>query len=266
MAEIIRANSEKTGGTVTLDYIVKNIKNREQVFNQTDYLHILQLVIDATSYLNNITIDTIEVAYITLGDSSCIDLPNDYLDYTKIGFLDCNNKLWTLTLNSNLIRKPNIECGLPLDKVVGGFCEIYPTTYTYPDSGYYFGNGFHWGNTMSVYYGLGGGFNRGYYNIDRQGRYLLIQGLPKGTTIVLEYKSTGVSIGATTYVTRQALEAIIAKVMWTRYEYSENYNAAIYWKSRFIEEEALLQNLEYTRTAEEHLDELYRIWNQGAKR
>lgn len=266
MTDYLRANNIKTEGSITLDYVVKNLKNRQQVFNQVDYLHILQLVVDAVSYLNNITLDTIEVAYFTIDDTHCIELPSDYLDYTKIGFLDAHGKIWTLTLNSDLVRYPMQECGLPLDKVVGGFCETYPTTYPYPNTGYYFGNGFHWGNTMSLYYGMGGGFNKGYYNIDRQGRYLLIQGLPKGTRIVLEYKSTGVSIGATTYVARQALEAIIAKVMWVKMEHSDNYGAAQYWKTRFIEEEGLLANLEYTRTMQEHLDELYRLWNQGAKR
>lgn len=260
----VRNNSEKSAGAVTLRYIVRNMQNRFQSYSNIDFQHYLQLVIDAVSYLNNITLDTIETSWITIGDTNALELPNDYLDYVKIGVVDANGRVWTLTLNPELVRYPLETCGLPLDKVLNGTIGQFPNQYPIPEQGYWFTSAFHYGNTIPVQYSLGGGFNKGYYNIDRQGRYLLVSGLPKGTVICLEYKSTGVKIGETTYVPRQAMEAIIAWVMMTKQ--AHGMQASVNWEQKFYTEEALLANLEYTRTAEEYKDLFYSVWQQGPKR
>jgi|688.fasta_scaffold29647_2 hypothetical protein len=263
---VTRANPLKASGTVSVRYIVQNIKNRRKEYSATDYKHIEQLVIDAIGYLNIFTLDTIEVSYIDVDSTGVIELPEDYVDYTKIGVVDRNMKLWTLTLDKSLVRLPVEECGLPLDRVLTGHADFNRTAFPYPTTGYFWSPHFHYGNFIDNYYGMGGGFNRGYYNIDRAGRRLLTRGLPEGTTVVLEYKSSGVGVSAGTYVPRQALEAIIAKVMWVETEYSVLPGNPQYWEKRFYDEENMLINLEYTRTMQEHLDSLYAVWTQGPKR
>jgi len=259
-------NSIKTTGGVSLRYVVMNLKNRMEIFNMVDYKHLEQLVIDAFSQLNIFTLDTIETAYFTIGDTNSILLPSDYIDYTKIGFLDAGNHPWTLTLNKNLMRKSVVECGLPLDRVLGGACAAFPSEFPYPDYGVNFASAFTNGNVVNTQYAMGGGFNAGYYRVDRQGGYLLIKGLPTGTTAFMEYKSTGVSLCGGTIVPRRALETIICKVMLIKSEFNNKWGNPQYWMMRFKQEEALLSNLEYTRTMEEHQDEMWSIWQQGMKR
>jgi hypothetical protein len=261
---MVTANAEKTTGTVSLAYVVRSLQNKQKVFNNVDYMHLLQLAIDAVSELNVITLDTIETAFITIGDTNALELPNDYIDYVKIGFVGCNGCIWTLKLNNDLVRYPVQECGVPLDRVLGGFCEQFPEQFPTPTDGYYFGTGFHQGNTLPLYYGIGGGFSAG-YRIDRQGRYLLISGLPKGTVICLEYKSTGIKIGETTYIPRQAVNTIHCHIMMTEQDFG-NIQSGTDWTRKFHSAEALLSNMEYTRIAQEHLDSLYEHWHQGAKR
>ncbi len=263
MAEV-RANPLKSAGTVSVRYITQNIKNRRKEYNANDTRHIEQLVIDAISYLNVFTLDTIEVLYVDVPSNGVITLPEDFIDYTKISVYSRSGKLWTLTLDPSLIRFPLEQCGLELDRVLSGQydtnVDLMPTT------GYYLSPHFNSGNFMDNYYGLGGGFNRGYYNIDRSGNALLTKGLPENTTVIIEYKSTGVSVSGGTYIPRQAMEAIIAKVMWTETEYNVLPGNPQYWEKRFYDEENLLTNLEYTRTMQEHLDSLYSVWQQGPKR
>lgn len=263
---MVRNNPEKTSGGVSIRYVVMSLKNRMKDFSATDYKHLEQLVIDAFQYLNIFTLDTIEVVYLNVDETNSIELPRDYIDYTKIGVIDSCGKLWTLTLNRNLVRLPGEECGIPLNKAIAGCCETNPSAYSYPTTGYYFAPHFHNGSFIQNRYGLGGGFNKGYYNIDRQGRYLIISGLPQGTTVVLEYKSTGISITGGTVIPRKAVEAVIAKVMWIESEYGNIRANPQYWQQRFYEEEAILQNLEYKLTMQEYLDEMYKVWKQTPKR
>lgn len=265
MPIIANNNPQASPGIVTLKYIVRNLQNRMKVFNNVDYQHLLQLVIDGVSELNYITLDTIETAWLTIGDTNALALPNDYIDYVKIGVVDCNGRVWTLTLNPDLVRMPLETCGLPLDKVLNGVCAQYPAQYPVPENGYWFTAAFHYGNTMPVQYALGGGFNRGYYNIDRSGRFLLISGLPKGTVICLEYKSTGIRLSETTYVARQAMPTIRAYVMMTEQQH-DNIQSQTNWEAEFHKQESLLTNMEYLRTTDEYRDLLYSVWQQGPKR
>lgn len=254
----------KTSGVVTLNYVVANLKNRLKSYGMTDHLYLLQLVIDAYTKLNLITLDHVETVYLDMDERNVVVLPDDYLDYVKIGVSLCG-RIWTLTLNENIVTPKGEACGLPIDKVAAGCCDRFPNEFPLPAFGYVWAP-FYWNGTYyPELYSWGGGFNTGYYKIDRQERLLIITGVPR-TQIVMEYKSTGIKPGGGTLIPRQAVDCLVYYVMWQQTEFGLIAGNPQRWKDLYEEEDTLLMNLEYSHTADEYLDAFYSSWRQGPKR
>jgi hypothetical protein len=247
-----------TNGFLTIRQLVMTIKNRGQDYSMTHYKYWYQLVIDALNHLNIFTSSEFKVAYLVTDDKATVPLPNDYIDYIKIGVIDRSGRLWTLTLNPRVLPVPFQECGEDLTAALEGRGSL-------PTDGVYLVPHF-WGNSfMAARYSLGGGFNAGYYNIDRQGRNLILSGIPSGTTIVLEYKSTGVSMTETTLIRKQSMEAVVSWCMMTAQQFGV-IKSPINWEQKHYGDLEEFDRLEHTLTIDEYNDIIYGQLGQGPKR
>jgi len=254
---------KSTSGTVSLGQIVMSLKNRSKDYGMQDYEQLMQLAIEAYTNLNIFHIATYEVAYLKLDGRNVIDLPPDFIDYTKVAINLCG-RYYTLSLNSEIIPPRGMDCGIPLDHIAKGCCEN--GTFPYPVDGYNFVPHYRGDSLIQTFFAMGGGWSQaGEYKIDRDRRQLIVSGVPQ-TEIVLEYRSSGVKVGEKTFVPLQCREAIIAWIRWQLAEYGHINAHPERMKNNYFEEEALLKDLEYTRTYEEYMDMFYRSWQQGIKR
>lgn len=256
----VKLNGTHSTGYMTLKEVIMDYKERWSGFGDSDIYHIQSQVIRAIQYLNIFSLNGMDVIYMQTDGSSAITLPSDFIDYTKIGVIDACGQLWTLTLNENVFQVPITDCGIDLSTALTGRCNC-------PTSGYwwapYYGADGTYNNTL---YSLGGGFNIAYYNIDRQGRKLIINGLPADTTVVMEYKSTGIKMDDTTIIGTECLEAIVAWIDWQEAKRGRIPMNPQLAERDFEGEESRLKNLQLRRTVEEYADIIYEQWHLGIKR
>ena len=222
--------------------------------------NLLQLAVDGFRELNIISLDqtNIKVKDIAV-ENGIVPMPDDYIQYTKVG-VAAGNKLWTLTVNTELLppEKKYNECGVSYEEARSG----KKTT----EEGWHFvphvdKNGIVSGGM----YALGGGWNsKGYFKEDFENRRFLLDQV-SSDVIVLEYKSSGVSIDS--YVPDVAVEALIA---WLRWQESMadavGINRAGYFQSLFQNQ---VEKIEYELNPlriDEYLDTLYVNVHQGLKR
>ena len=252
-----------TEGVLTLRQIVMSFKSRSKELNMVDYEMLMQLAIEAYTNLNIYHIDQYDVVYLKLDDKNVIDLPPDFVDYTKIAINLCG-RYYTLTLNNNLIPPRGMDCGIPIEKVAAGCCEN--GSHPIPQNGYAFIPHYRGDAWIPTFYAAGGGWSgAGQYKIDKKRRQLIITGVPKGE-IAMEYRTSGVKRGEKTYVPLQCREAIIAWIRWQLCEYGHIADNPERLKNNYFQEESLLKHLEYSRTYEEYLDIVHQSWQQGIKR
>lgn len=240
-----------------------SLKNRMKDYGMDNYEMLMQLAIEGYTYLNIYATSSYNVVYLKLDDKNVIDLPPDFIDYTKIAINLCG-RFYTLSLNDNLIPPKGMSCGIPLDKVAQGCCER--GVFSYPDNGYYFVPHYKGDTSINTFYAMGGGWSQaGQYRIDRNERQLIITGVPK-TEIVMEYKSSGVNVGEKTFVPIQCREAVVAWIRWQLALEGHNNIHPDRAYEIFLQEESIMKALDFSRTYSEYMDVFYRTWKQGPKR
>lgn len=255
--------AEKTSGVVSLRQIVMSLKSRMKELDMLDYEMLMQLAIEAYTILNIYHTSHYEVKYIKLNGKNVIDLPPDFIDYTKVAINLCG-RYYTLTLNNKLIPPQGESCGLPLEQVAAGCCETGAVPL--PQNGYAFIPHYRGNTFIPTFYAAGGGLSyAGQYRIDYENRQMIVVGVPNGE-IVIEYKSSGVRKGDKTFVPLQCREAIIAWIRWQLAEYGHIQANPDRLKQNYFEEEALMKALDLSRTYDEYMDIMYSSWQQGIKR
>lgn len=146
-----------------------------------------ELAIGLTAYLKSVKLDVNTTLNV-------VELPNDYIEYTKIGVLDNNCQVQVLGLN----EKINFAGTFALD---GGGEVILdadgietldaksctPTASTTDFTGIFFNNYYENFNNGRLF-GLGGGNNaRGYYRFNEMDNRIELNSQFSGDTIILEY-------------------------------------------------------------------------------
>ena len=132
-------------------------------------------------------ITTVELPVTSL---QTVNLPNDYIQYTKIGVCDGRGNIIELGLNSNMCLDRSVDdCGNPIapgvSRTSSSNSGYYPASLTVAWEG--FSDNFRNGEFMGRFFGIGGGNNAyGYYRIDRANGVIQL-GDTKAYTIVLEY-------------------------------------------------------------------------------
>jgi hypothetical protein len=189
-----------------------------------------------------------------------VNLPTDYLSYSKIAVVK-DGALWVLTLNENMPLARDMECGEETNE---------NTALVEGDNAAYFIGHYHDSLWVPRAYAMGGGFNtEGYYRIDHKMNRIQFQDTTamEGTTIVLEYVSSGVDVTGQTLIPRAAVPVIKGYIHWKRVEYDVRVADAQKERKRqlYLQEIEKFRLLELGLTRDELLDLFYGSTSQGAR-
>lgn len=252
--------AKDTAGFVNIDYVVKQCLADIQDYSTTQYQRFLQFANLGFIDLNLFVLENIKVAYLPVNPNKTVNLPDDYIYYTKVG-IEVNGKIWTLTLNdSQLMPRKTDDCGETIPPSVE-ITSQDPANNRLPDYGYYFASHYRNGQYVGEMFGLGGGFNTGYFRIDVEKRQITMNSEVPVDEIILEYKSTGISADGTDIIPRQAVQALRAYIHWQRIENNEKIAESKKARKQelyYIEYEKL-QLLEGSFTIDEYLDSTYKV-------
>lgn len=241
-------------GLVNLEYVASSVRLR---LNKDNRWHekILQLVIDGYSELKlNDTIRNIKTAIITVNDANIADFPRDYVDYVAIG-VAFGGRTYPLVMNRNII--------LPTEESCGEFSRV-TETYTNEQFDDRTSNWFDMPSLPS--YTVGGAFSDAYYRIDHEGgRIVFLTAGFKGLTIIMEYKSLGIS--DETIIPRDAVPALRSYVKWVLNDSDRSLSETRIEVSRreWIRERDKLYAMNHSFTANEFLDLMKSHTHRGIK-
>ena len=200
---------------VTLDNVVRNVMvdlgeqslNKYQTYLQWAIRGFRELKLHNSSYA--------KIAYLPISNSKSVDLPIDYLKYTKIGVC-INDRVVLLGLDDTLcVNHKKDDCGNPLELALNP--ATTQDTILGLNYGYYFFDHYRNGQFVGGLYGLGGGDSSlGYYRINEEKNQIQLTSQVPSTEIILEYISDGSDTTGTATVPKYAVEALIQWVHWQR--------------------------------------------------
>ena len=167
-----------THGLVKIDHVVLSFLNeRNEGFE--NYMRYKQIVIEGlTQELGVSHSEGVKVYYAIVNEVNNVHLPADYITYSRIGIV-VNGQIHTLTHNNNLVMPEKVVCGV--EEVNRDLLNKL--------------------NLPSVLnYAKGGGYNVGEFRVDDRGRVIRFRGALAGQLVVVEYKSSGVSLDSETFI------------------------------------------------------------------
>ena len=248
----------KTQGTTSINYVVMSVLNRLKDYSMRHYSFLEQIIIEGYSELNLWHLDNIEVVYLRMSEAKTVDLPADFVDWTKIG-VPMAGKIRVLTNHKKILLPRTFEDGAPVGNT--------DDSGTYIDS-VYFSSHFRDGQFIGGLYGIPGGADSGFYRLDRETRTIIFSGSIPRAEIVLEYISTGVKLQGTTVIPREAIPALRTYALWQLIENDPKVGAT--QKERKKEQyEEQLHALDYFQsafTADEYRRHVYKHSKQTPKR
>lgn len=249
----------KQAGVKPLLYIPQLVSMDLNDPTTTHHMRYLQWAILGFKDLQMFAINNVKVVYCPIKSNKTIDLPMDYLKYTKIGLCmgDGNcSRVITLGLNDTLcLSREHDDCGDDIvnaiaatvseDELVGYYNTYYP-----------FVEHWHNGQYIAGIYGLGGGFHKHYYREDKERNTIQFDSDVPGGVIVLEYISTGIDSSGNTLIPVAAVQTLRA---YTHYERVLNKKGSAKWEieyrqGRFTSELKLLQSFDSRMTMDEYID------------
>lgn len=258
----------KTPNIVTLQQIVFSMLNEMGIYSKENYLRYCQLAIDGVSDLYMHSAPAPEVVYLTSTSNGIVDLPQDFRDYYKIG-IRRNGQIWTLTRNDRLLLPRTEACGEVSAEEVYDDHAITADESTTGSTMVYYTPHFCEGNYVSTLYGAIGGINSGYFRIDYERNQLILSNTAPGTTIIIEYRSSGVSMSQATLVPADARPYVVAYIHWKRTQFDNLLSASFRaeMKQNFIEAEESYRTKRYLAfTVDDYLDSLYEGIHGSIKR
>lgn len=248
-----------SAGFITIDEVVADLQYRGQDYSVTNYDYWYNLCIKGIQKMNIFNLRTSSVAYLQVGSTNIIELPDDYIDYIQVGYVDPQGVFHTLTLDTNIFPFSHETCGEDTSRTLAAQKAVTPTLFV-AGSPYVL-----YGGYMRTPYALTGGYNIGYYNIDRQNGKMYVSGLVQGTAIVLEYKNSGVSKNGITMIRLQMQEALISWCMYQAQKFGV-IQSQTNWGTEFYGDLNELESLDQAITQSEFQDILYGTWKQSPKR
>lgn len=169
----------------------------------------------------------VKIAELTVNDTDTVDLPSDYMQYSKVGLCGSDGRIHSLGLDNDLcLNKVYNDCGVRQPH------QQFPTS-----DGISFAEGSvsnPWGaypwilGEQGGLYGLGGGNNvNGYFRYDRAANQLLLANLSIPTeSIILEYISDLSATAEGDFIVHPfEIEAIKRWISWRMILDDRNYSA-----------------------------------------
>lgn len=257
--------TKKANGLLTIEQMVANVLDQIQKPHMYNELAetVAQKIVRGYQDLNFYHHYHVEVAYLPVNEMNAVNLPDDYIDYHKIGILS-NGQVWTLSINDNIALPRREVCGQTIRSVItSGNPEGVGMNY-----GYYFPDHYRNGRFVGGLYGLGGGFNTAYYRIDKGRNQIILSGSVPRCEIVLEYQSNGISTSRESLIPMVCREVLIAYAVWKMAEGDMDMpmNRIMLYKQNYYEEIEKFRFLETSITLDEFKDALYEGFYNGPKR
>jgi len=167
-----------TPSLVKIDQVVLSFLNeKEEGFE--NYMRYKQIVIEGlTQELGVSHTEGIKVYYAVVDEVNNVYLPQDYIRYSRIGII-MNGQIYTLTKNDNILIPEGKVCGVE---------EVNADLLTKLNLPH------------ALNYAKGGGYNVGEFRVDERERVIRFRGSLAGQVIVVEYRSSGVSLDTETYI------------------------------------------------------------------
>jgi len=244
-------------GLVTINYVVASVLNRLRDYSFRDYSFLEQICIEGYTELNLWHLDRIEVVYLRMSDAKTVDLPADFVNYTKIGIPTADGKIRVLTNNENILLPRKFEDGTDVGNTGDGLTDRMFFI------GHMRGNNF-----VGGLYGSTGGGDTAHYRIDWETRTIVFSGsVPRGE-IVLEYVSSGVSLQGSTTIPREAVPALRAYLLWQLVENDKKVSGGEKERKKAAYEGELeaLRFFQQAFTADEYKRMVWKSSKQSIKR
>ena len=249
---------------ITADEVLSDILNDKNSYGKEEWWRLKRFLIRGVTKINqHFSLCTaMNVVYLPLSDTNTVQLPADYIDYSKIG-IEVNGHIWTLSLNKDICTARFEECGVPISHLrefndvsfIGSMVQIPFVKHMR-------------GNSVVTSFGLGGGYNHAYYKVYKKNGLISFEGDVQADNIVLEYKSSGISLTDNIHIPIEALEALLAFIHWQRIDNDDNYpaNEKERKRLRFKEEMLQLKTLVNQSALYELMDAYYQGIKQTVKR
>lgn len=238
----------------TLDYVVRTVLSSLGESTLRNYQRYLQFAVRGFRELNLHNSTHTRIVYLDLLDNKAVNLPADYVKYTKIGVC-VNGRVVTLGLDDTLCLNDNVsECGDPLPIAMN---NVENPDYQFFNYTTVFLGHYHNGQFNQGVFGMGGGFNsRGYYRENPEKNQIQFSSEVPSTQIVLEYISDGINTDGTASIPIQAAEALVAFVHWKRQEYMRGVDKGQinYAREMWVVEYNKLKHFNLFFTVSEYLD------------
>lgn len=247
----------KTAALVTIRYIVMSVLNRLQDYTMKNYMRLTQIAIEGFSeefalfHIGN----SLEVVYLHMSAAKTVNLPADFIDYTKIG-VPINGKLQVLTKHDNLLL-PRVfdDTGIAVGNTDAGDEEGISNAIFFSD---HFKNG----QFVGGLFGLPGGIDQAYYRVDMENRQIIFSGSTPRSEIVLEYIGTGLKPDGSSLIPREVVAPLRAYILWQMVENDQRvaYNERERRKREFTELTEAMRSFSNAFTKDEYLR---MIWGQS---
>lgn len=181
-----------SSGQIKVHDIVHSYMN-ENAEPIDQFFRYLQIVIEGLTQLNIKTSYGIKVFFTSVNDINVVHFPSDLISLSRVGIL-YNGTIWPLTKNDMISLPDGDICGVEVVSDVNLNERAIPT---------------------SLNYAKGGAYNIGDYKIDHRDRRIIFKGNLRDETIILEYKSSGVSLDGETYLPISLLPVLKEYLHWT---------------------------------------------------
>ncbi len=202
--------------TVKVDEVIKSLLIQQGEYTEHKYMQYLDIALRGLKELSFDILQEIKVADLAINTNLTVDLPVDYVNYTRIGVCKGDGRIHTLGYDERICLSKGIDvCGNeePPDGELDG---------TWTGNYGLIGN-FRNGESIGNIYGLGGGQNgNGYYRIDREKHQIALSSEVTADSIVLEYISDGSNVNGDTSVNVLAEEALRSYIYWKSIQRKRN--------------------------------------------
>lgn len=230
--------------------VVYDFFNLNRQYTLTDYERYKRIVINGLEDLNIFVLKQIKCKYLDVTSINTCQLPDDYIDKIKVG-LNYNERVYCLTENNNIVLPRDEECGLEIRDIIASESNIVELFTPYNYGGRYY----------SDTYGVRGGMTHITYRIDKEYDRIVLEGsVPLGTKILLEYESSGITVGEDSIVPVILKPCLLSYIYWMD-DYSNRSK-----QDQYGVQCRRVRNLSYSFTNDDFRDSQLQMANQTAKR
>ncbi len=189
----------------------------------------------------------IKTVKLRMNDYQSVDLPEDYVDYIKIG-IQVGERIFTMGVQNDIALHNDVDsCGNPIKNLPQAPFDTAPNGINFDNYGGYWFNNFTdtniggQGNTGRLF-AFGGGIpSRGLYRIDRERRQIRFDDSVHRADIYMEYISDGFNPTDATLVNPLCYEYLRCYIHNRRVEGNDNASQALKYEKG--------QNLWYAKKA-----------------